>query len=115
MRFSLNIGALSTNQLWAFANKRMYRTAKYNKFKDEVWEQITRQLPPDFVPYTKALDVTLTFSHKTRHKHDIDNSIKSLFDCFNGLVWVDDSQVTILRAEKIYAGIDLITISVAEL
>lgn len=35
-------------------------------------------------------------------KPDVDNYVKRILDCFNGLVWVDDSQVVKLVATKIY-------------
>lgn len=34
---------------------------------------------------------------------DLDNYVKFYFDCFNGLLWVDDSQVVSVFAEKYYA------------
>jgi len=36
-------------------------------------------------------------------KPDVDNMIKFVKDCLNGLVWHDDSQVTSLSAEKEYS------------
>ena len=36
-------------------------------------------------------------------KPDLDNLIKFVFDCLNGLAWVDDTQVIGMSAEKIYA------------
>jgi Holliday junction resolvase RusA-like endonuclease len=36
-------------------------------------------------------------------KPDLDNMIKFVFDCMNGLVFQDDSQISELRAKKIYS------------
>lgn len=41
---------------------------------------------------------------ETKHtkKSDLDNLIKNLFDCMNGIVFVDDKQVFKLDAVKVY-------------
>ncbi len=36
-------------------------------------------------------------------KPDIDNLTKNIFDCFNGLFWLDDKQVVGLIANKFYS------------
>ena len=36
-------------------------------------------------------------------KPDLDNLIKFVKDCLNGLAWKDDSQVCVLQARKLYA------------
>jgi Holliday junction resolvase RusA-like endonuclease len=46
-------------------------------------------------------------------KPDIDNLVKFVFDCLNGIVWVDDAQIITLFARKIY-GVDPVTIIMVE-
>jgi len=40
------------------------------------------------------------------HKPDLDNLLKAVLDSLNRIAWQDDSQVSILRAEKHIAGGD---------
>ena len=46
-------------------------------------------------------------ARRTDHtvKPDIDNLIKLVFDVFNGVVWVDDAQITQVYASKEYGAI----------
>ena len=37
-------------------------------------------------------------------KPDIDNCCKALWDCLNGVVWEDDSQIAVCTAVKVVAG-----------
>ncbi len=36
-------------------------------------------------------------------KPDIDNAVKNIFDCMNGLIWKDDKQVVELWVKKTYS------------
>ena len=38
-------------------------------------------------------------------KPDLDNLIKFVKDCLNGIAWVDDSQIVSLSADKVYARV----------
>ena len=65
-------------------------------------------------PWTGALAVSVRFTVKRPKsvsakkrpwpavKSDLDNYIKSLFDCANCIVWEDDAQVVSLNADKVY-------------
>ena len=86
--------------------------------------QIRQQLPKDFKPITGEIFIRevsfiypplKSFSKKKLNaleddedvykttKPDIDNLLKNLFDCCNGLVWVDDSRiVNIMNVNKVY-------------
>lgn len=72
-------------------------------------------------PLTSALDVELQFVYKGKgngHKKtrpDLDNLIKYILDAANGLLWVDDSIICKLTAEKIYGKEDQIIIRIREL
>ena len=46
-------------------------------------------------------------------KPDLDNCLKSLFDCSNGIIWDDDAQVVSLSAEKSYGKTGEIWMAVA--
>lgn len=38
------------------------------------------------------------------HKPDVDNLLKAIWDCFNGVIWEDDSQIAVCTAVKVVAG-----------
>ena len=77
-------------------------------------------------PYSQALTVSLVFHVKrpksvsaTKRplptvKPDIDNLVKGVLDCLNGIVIEDDAQVVSLAAEKRYAQQGSIWIGVSE-
>lgn len=67
--------------------------------------------------------IPLSFSKKMRagalsgqvlpaKKPDIDNCVKSLCDAMNGIVFVDDKQITLLVAEKTYGEVAKTTVVV---
>ncbi len=48
-------------------------------------------------------------------KPDLDNLIKFAKDCLNGVAWHDDSQVSILRAQKNYGAVPLTRIEIVQI
>ena len=48
-------------------------------------------------------------------KPDVDNMLKFVCDCLNGIVWKDDSQVYIKHAAKIYSDNPMTRITVFEI
>lgn len=63
-------------------------------------------------PLTGPLKVDLLFCvpkpKKPQNEHpisrpDLDNFCKSVMDAGNGVIWLDDSQIVILTAQKVYA------------
>ena len=72
-----------------------------------------------------SLSVDLLVVHKTpknglkRRKHpfpigDADNMLKGLLDAMNGIIYVDDTQVTEAKVKKMYGDIDAIFVKVSE-
>ena len=67
---------------------------------------------PIAVRYVFLLPRPISLPKKVVHhvkKPDLDNLVKH-FDCFNGLIWKDDSQIVQLEAMKIYSsepGVDI--------
>lgn len=53
------------------------------------------------LPTKNPVRVKIEFFLKSRKRVDIDNLIKSLLDGCNRIVWLDDSQVVSLSAEKV--------------
>jgi len=52
-------------------------------------------------PLTVELGLWCTFARRTRRRVDIDNLAKAVMDAGNGIVWADDSQITLLLARVI--------------
>lgn len=70
---------------------------------------IIRLPVPKSYPKSRTKDC-LNRSEWPTKKVDIDNICKSVMDAMNGITYVDDSQIVILRAVKIYsadAGVDV--------
>jgi Holliday junction resolvase RusA-like endonuclease len=66
-------------------------------------------------PMSGPLKLILKFylkpPQRTKLKHpavrpDIDNYAKAVMDALNGIVWMDDSQVCVIEAVKIYDWVD---------
>jgi Holliday junction resolvase RusA-like endonuclease len=53
-------------------------------------------------PVRGQLIVDVDFFRSNHRTCDIDNLLKQLFDCANGVVWHDDSQVVGLYAQKLF-------------
>ncbi|WP_114752803.1 RusA family crossover junction endodeoxyribonuclease [Pleomorphovibrio marinus] len=69
------------------------------KFKQQIKENLT-----DEHPYKKSVKleviVSISMQEKRLNSVDIDNLIKSVLDCFNGLVYEDDSQIVSVLGRK---------------
>lgn len=111
---------------------RFFRRGKgvgtYNCQETEVgrmlWE-INRQLPAGWIPLKSPIQITTVFymarpkshygtgNNKTKLKEssqfqhtskpDLDNLQKMIYDCFNQVVWVDDSLVCETHSRKEYS------------
>lgn len=57
-------------------------------------------LPDNHILLSKPMKVTVSVFYTDRRRRDIDGHLKMLFDCMNGLVWVDDSLVYELVMKK---------------
>ena len=84
-----------------------YYTGPYKCFRQEMIEIVPLILGPSFVPYTEPLkvDLELYITHPKKTKlpaprADVDNYIKSIFDCMNGWLWEDDTQIHQVYATK---------------
>ena len=50
-----------------------------------------------------AVALSCSFARKGKRRADLDNMVKAVMDGLNGVIWVDDSQVTQLTASVIYS------------
>lgn len=60
----------------------------------------TVQVDCDFTPTQTLVTVTPLDSVNSPLRGDLDNYVKLLMDGLNGVAWLDDKQVVIIRAEK---------------
>ena len=87
-----------------------YFAGPYKYFRKEMVELITQVIGNSFIPIEGPLEVDLEFYVKRPKttkllapRADIDNYIKSVFDCFNKKLWVDDVQIHKVYAVKQWA------------
>ena len=63
--------------------------------------------------FTKA-EKQAAIAGKLAPKGDVDNYAKSVLDALNGIVWVDDKQITQLTALKRYSSTPALTVTVRD-
>ena len=80
----------STNRIWRGAGQKVYKSADYNKFLEDVgWTCKEAQINK----MAGCLSAEVTFFFKTK-AGDADNRLKALFDSLQGYAYENDSQVT---------------------
>jgi Holliday junction resolvase RusA-like endonuclease len=128
---------------WKNKNTGLWHNApdeKVEAYNDSVIAQITTQLPPDYIPMSKAIRINyLEFRFKNPknwnrqlmsilmnpkslweigkdNQKDCDNLLKAIGDAFNSIVWVDDRLVIhIKEIKKLYSQTPGITIDFEEI
>lgn len=98
----LNINPCSVNACYRAFRSRIYRSDRYVTWKKACINELRSALGNDFVPHSTDISVYIVFQIDNRRKNDLDNMLKSLFDACNGILWVDDSLVNSIYANKIY-------------
>ena len=91
--------------------KRAYMPAEYVAYKAAIGALVKSKCK---TPTTENLKLQITFRRNyradSRRFGDIDNLVKGVLDSLNGILFLDDSQVVSLTAEKVQsasAGIDI--------
>lgn len=117
-----------------------HRDPKVEDFNNSVISQITNQLPPDYIPISRAIRINyLEFRFKyvknwnrqlmsivsdpssiwqigKDNQKDCDNLLKAIGDAFNSIVWRDDKLIVeICNIRKIYSLTPGITIDFEEI
>ena len=101
---------------------KAYDPKKSRKYKEEIKKQASKQLSKDYQPFSGAIKVEICVYRKIQKsvskkeyarrlsnevrptvKPDADNYIKIILDGLNGLVWLDDNQITDVSAHKYYS------------
>lgn len=62
----------------------------------------------------KAKEACLTGQNKHIKRPDLDNLVKSVLDGMNGVVFKDDSQITVMHCTKVYSNVPGVNIVVKE-
>ena len=83
-----------------------YYAGPYKEFRKDI-KPLVEELAKGFVPLVGPLSVDVDIwvrrpkSTKLLYpRADIDNYLKAIFDCFNGILWEDDKQITTIWASK---------------
>lgn len=102
-----NTAPLSTQHIYGHRSMGRGRVIRYMTKKAKDWKQefiksVKEQLPKDFKPTKNKVGIWLIFTFGTKHKHDLDNFSKLIFDGMNELVYEDDNQIESLRIYKKY-------------
>jgi Holliday junction resolvase RusA-like endonuclease len=101
-----------------------YKTGKGRMFKGkDIKDQealiviaATKALPVDWVVSEKPIKITAVFYYADKRRRDLDNHMKLLLDCFNKLIFKDDSQIIEIHIKKILGNkLPMTTVLIEEL
>lgn len=79
-----------------------------------VWIALYFRLPIPASYSKKRSEACLNGSEKPIKRPDLDNLIKSVLDGMNGVVFKDDSQITVMHCTKVYSNVPGVNIVVKE-
>lgn len=101
MKFSIDIVPLSYYQYLSQNRHRKYITKQGKVYREEI-EQIAKEVMKgeDEGIMTGKLYVSLKFVFSNKRQNDLDNYIKVILDCIQGIIFVNDRQVYKIVAEK---------------
>ncbi len=78
----------------------------------EVQIEFILPIPKSWSKKAKEEAVKRVVVPQVQRKGDIDNLVKAAFDAANGVVWLDDSQVIVMSAWKVYGETPAVNMSV---
>ena len=88
------------NNLYIINEKKKENQANF----EEMMNSLIKENIKDYHPYKKPQELEVVIGINTNSKRskevDLDNLVKCILDCFNGLIYEDDSQITSLIASK---------------
>ncbi len=88
------------DKLYIINERKRDNQAKF----EEMMNSLIKENIKDYHPYKKPLELEVVIGINTNSKRskevDLDNLVKCILDCFNGLIYEDDSQITSLIASK---------------
>lgn len=80
---------------------RMFKTTAIKDQEALIIEAANKALPTDYVVTTKPIKITAVFYYADKRRRDLDNHMKLLLDCFNKLIFKDDSQILEIHIKKV--------------
>lgn len=99
-KFRIPLKAVSVNQAYSLARKRLILSKVGRKFKEDCTDFLKEQFTEE-KPLKGKLRVRILFQFRSfRKKIDVDNHFKPLQDSMTGIVFDDDSQIFKISGEK---------------
>jgi len=74
-----------------YGNGKVYKTKEQKNNEEYLSVNFRRAFNK---PYTKNVAIGCIFYRSNRQRIDVDNMLKNVMDAANGIIWLDDSQVT---------------------
>lgn len=104
IHFVLYTKPVPVNSLYRCVNKRQILSRRGRIAKNDLSTELMciDALRGNFKPLKRCVAVNLILYFGDKRKRDIDAHIKVLLDSMNGVVYVDDSQITELHVYKEY-------------
>lgn len=88
---------ISVNRLYGNANGRKFLSKEGRSVKEQMAWEAKSQWSDGVVDGEVAVNVIFYFERNTQ---DIDNCLKALFDCLEGIIWKNDRLVTEMHVFK---------------
>ena len=82
--------------------KGMFMKADYKAYKNQLIDLAKSIVGGDFVPFDGPIKIISYWTFGTKRKKDLQNCGKLEFDAFNGIIYVDDSQIIEEHRYKLY-------------
>jgi crossover junction endodeoxyribonuclease RusA len=94
----------SINTFYGHTGNRRYITARGRRFKDYIENHLqTLKSEGKIVSLGDArLKVEVLLYFKGKRLRDLDNYLKTLIDCFKGILFIDDEQIDWIEAKRFY-------------
>lgn len=96
------VPAVRTTQRLKYIDPRYLKYAEYKTMTGYLVKKAMREIGFKFINIKKAVSVKADVYLATKHRIDVDNILKSLFDSCNKILWHDDSQVIEAYIKKHY-------------
>lgn len=122
MRFEFHVAAVPKGRPRVTKRGFAYTPSKTAKFERSIYELAKIQMG-DLFPMTGPLRASIKIvwrkprrpANNYPSKSDLDNCVKGITDALNGLVYLDDSQITRLHASKDWGEFDMIKLKISRL
>jgi Holliday junction resolvase RusA-like endonuclease len=96
---SIDLKPVSVNAMYRNYRGRVLLSTEGREFKKEMSNRLGS------INNIRLIDapvrVSVCFTFKDKRRRDIDNYLKSTLDCFTGILYTDDSQITELHVYKV--------------